>query len=124
MTDLEMRKAIQRELIKRFNASRAKGHAILITMKVDSVKLIIVPDWCLSRKRDIEHADMFTVYVDLEKGRAALPYMAACSIEELAYNITNYSGIDVLSADEAFIYYMSNCEDYVAEYDMYEQQVV
>lgn len=119
--EIIMRNKIKKELIRRFNMSTAKGMAIVITMKVDHAQLIIVPDWCVSRDKTIEGADAFTVYVDLAKGRAALPYMSALSIDELASNIMNYSGIDVTSSDERFIYYMSQAEDYVAEYDMYEQ---
>lgn len=116
------REQYKAELINRFKASKAKSGAIVLRMKLDNVKLIIVPGWCLQRERTIEKADSFDVYVDIPEGRAALPYLCASSIDELASNIMNYSGIDFQNADDDIVRLMNMAADFVAEYDMYDQE--
>lgn len=120
----KMRDRIKTELIRRFHNSKAKSKAIAITMKVDGLVLIIEPNWCNVRNHEIENADVFTIYVDLPNGRAALPAMSALSWDELASNIMNYDGVDIDCDDEKIIYYMSQAEDFVAEYDMYEAEQI
>lgn len=118
-----MRNKIKSELIRRFNASRANSHSIVITMKIDGVSLIITPSWCRSLYKTIEHADSFDVYTDIPEGRAALPYLCASSIDELASNVMNYSGIDFQNADDDVVRLMNMAADFVAEYDMYNEQI-
>lgn len=119
---VEMRNRVKEELIKRFNASKATNKAIAITMKVDGVSLIIYPSWCQSLRRTIEYADSFTVYVDVPEGRAALPYLSASSIDELSSNVMNYSGIDFKRADDDVLRLMNIAADFVALYDMYDEE--
>ena len=118
-----MRNKIKDELIRRFKASKANSGSIVITMKIDNVSLIITPSWCRSLYRTIEYADSFGVYVDVPEGRAALPYLCASSIDELASNIMNYSGVDFQNADDDIVRLMNMAADFVAEYDMYDEQI-
>lgn len=110
------------ELIRRFQKSKARSGAIVLTMKKDSVKLIIVPQLFQSRDRSVEKALAFCVYTDLPEGRIALDDLCATSLEELVYNVMYYDGIDFDKLRESGMHNMNDAPDFVAEYDMYEPE--
>jgi hypothetical protein len=49
--------------------------------------------------------------------------MAATSIDGLALNIMNYSGLNFRDAEEDAIYLMNLAEEFKAEYDMYDESM-
>ncbi|MGN0341353.1 MAG: hypothetical protein ACI4DO_01015 [Roseburia sp.] len=116
------REQVKAELVRRFNASKAKSGSIVLTMKLDGVPLIITPAWCRSLYRTIEYADSFSVYVDVPEGRLALLALCASSLDELAHNVMHYSGIDFDAGENSSMRLMNHAADFVAEYDMYDEE--
>lgn len=113
---------VKAELIRRFQKSKARSGAIVLTMKKDLVKLIIVPELFQSADRSVEKARAFSVYTDRPEGRIALDDLCATSFEELVYNIMYYSGIDFDRLREKGMHIMNDAPDFVAEYDMYDPE--
>lgn len=121
--DTTLAKKVEKELIDKFNASKAADRSIVITMNVDNVPLIITPDWTFGQRRFPELANMFTVYVDVPKGRAAVPHMHSDSLLDLANKLVHYSGIN-LDEDGGCIRLMKMSDEYEMPYDMYDEDMM
>lgn len=121
--EVQLRNRVKEALIEKFKASQAKSGSIVLEMKVDGSRLIVTPDWCRTQSGAIEDATSFEVYIDVEEGRALLPYLCSMTIEELASKVINYKGINFGEDEEEFMRLMDMAEDFVAEYDMYEEEM-
>lgn len=121
--DTTLYKRVEEELIQRFKKSTSMDGSIVITMKADNVPLIITPDWTFGQLKFPELANLFTVYVDVPKGRASVPYMSSDSIRGLADKILHYRGIDLEDEEGGWIRMMKLAEDYQWSYDMYEENM-
>ena len=113
---------IKEDLIQRFKKSTSMDGSFVITMKVDNVMLIITPDWTFGQLKSLELANLFTVYVDVPKGRAAVPHLSSDSLTELARKLLYYKGID-LKEGSSQIRMMKLADDYEWSYDMYEESI-
>lgn len=113
---------IKEDLIQRFKKSTSMDGSFVITMKVDNVMLIITPDWTFGQLKSLELANLFTVYVDVPKGRASVPHMSSDSLTELARKLLYYKGID-LKDGSSQIRMMKLAEDYTWSYDMYDEDM-
>ncbi len=119
--DIILVEKIKADLIERFKSSKAKNGSIVVTMAIDNVPLIITPDWNFGQAREPELADAFTVYVDVPKGRASVPYMASTSLGDIAYKLLRYQGIDLEDEDGVWIRLMTMAPHYQMPYDMYDE---
>lgn len=87
-------KRIKDELLKRFAESTAEDKSIEITMKIDGQLFRIVPEWLFEQEETIELANGFDVFADMAEGTTTAPFMSALNLDELAYNIAIYQGME------------------------------